>query len=184
MGVALVALFGPMGTAGANTHSTFSFAPTQVTFTVPVPSCRTVRNASACEWMLFVDEHGATGPPVVIGEVIGTSGDLVFHYPSFCGAIQIDALVGTPGHWRKVVGHQRTIATCAPPRSIHAPTQASVLSTGRPTGSTTGEPGGSALPSLAFTGIGAGYLLVGGLSLMGLGVVLMGRRLLVWLFGD
>jgi hypothetical protein len=172
-----------MGTAGAKTYGVFSFTASQVTFAIPVPSCRTVKHAPACEWMLIVQEHDLAGAPV-IGQDIGTSGVLVVSYPAFCGAIQADALVGTPAHWRQVIGHQRTIATCSSVGSTHSPPPASGLSVGGPGNSTPVGPGGSTLLSLPFTGTPVEALLVGGLSMVGLGFLLTSRRFLAWLLGD
>ncbi len=182
VGVALVALIGPMGAAGAETHAAFTFTSNQVVLSIPVPSCHTVRQAPACEWMLLVDERGVTGTPL-IGAAVGTSGDLVVNYPSFCGLIQADALVRTPGHWHKVVGHQRTIATCSSGHVV-APTIASGPVVDSQANPGAAGLGGSTLVTLPFTGTPVEGLLVGGLFMLGLGVVLTSRRILAWLLGD
>jgi hypothetical protein len=181
--IALAALIGPVGTAGAKTYGTFTFTASQVTFSLPVPSCRTVQHAPACEWMLIVMEHDLAGTPVV-GQDIGTSGDLVVPYPAFCGVIQVDALVGTPAHWRKVIGHQRTIATCPVVGSTHSPPPTPGLAVGGHGNSTTAGPGESTLLSLPFTGTPVEALLLGGLSMIGLGFLLTNRRFLAWLLGE
>jgi hypothetical protein len=183
VGIALVALLAPVGAAGADTYATFTFTASGVTLTIPVPSCRNVRQAPACEWMLLVDEQGVTGTPVV-GEATGTSGDLVVSYPAFCGTIQADAFVRRPEHWHKIVGHRRTIATCSSggPMVTPTPTSGPVVDS-RTNPGTTGR-GGSTLLTLPFTGTPVEALLVGGLLMVGLGFVLTSRKVLAWLLGD
>lgn len=181
--MALVALLGPVDAAGANPHAVFTFTATQVTLTIPVPSCRTVRGAQACEWMLLVDEQGVTGTPI-IGTAVGTSGDLVVNYPAFCGVIQADALVRTPEHWHMVVGHQRTIATCTSGNHTVTPPPSSSPLVDSQTNPGASSLGGSTLLTLPFTGTPVEALLVGGLFMVGLGFVLTSRRFLTWLLGD
>jgi hypothetical protein len=183
VGIALVALLGSMDAAGANPHAIFTFSATQVTLSIPAPSCRTIREAQACEWMLLVEERGVTGTSV-IGTVVGTSGDLVVNYPAFCGEIQADALVRTPEHWHKIVGHQRTIATCSSGNHTVTPPPASSPVVNSQTNPGASGLGGSTLLTLPFTGTPVEALLVGGLFMVGVGVVLTSRRLMTWLLGD
>jgi hypothetical protein len=80
-----------------------------VTLTIPTPACRQRGHTTSCNWELFVNEPDVPGQPVV-GAVFGTSGVLSVPYPSGCGTLQADALVGTPPH--KVVGHRHVVNTC------------------------------------------------------------------------
>ena len=77
--------------------------------TIPTPGCRPDGNTVACQWELVVNEPAVPGQPVV-GMATGTSGVLQVPYPSFCGVIQADAMVGPPE--RLEVGHRHLINTC------------------------------------------------------------------------
>jgi hypothetical protein len=83
-----------------------------VTLTIPTPPCRPDGNTIACQWELEVDEPNVPGQPVV-GTAFGTSGVLSIPYPSYCGVIQADAVVGPPP--RREVGYQHQINTCVCP---------------------------------------------------------------------
>ncbi|HEY7915760.1 MAG TPA: hypothetical protein VIC86_02190 [Acidimicrobiales bacterium] len=98
------------GAAGTQfVHVNFLDQARMVTLTIPTPACRPGDQATSCVWELFVDEPDVPGQPVV-GTVFGTSGVLSVPYPTTCGVLQADALVGSPP--RKAVGYQHVINTC------------------------------------------------------------------------
>jgi hypothetical protein len=93
-------------------HIQFADQARMVMLTIPTPACRHSSETTApCNWELFVDEPFAPGQPVV-GAVSGSSGVLSVPYPSFCGVLQADALVGSPP--RREVGYRHVINTCDP----------------------------------------------------------------------
>jgi len=108
----------PAGAEGTQfVHVNFVDQARMVTLTIPTPACGHSAHATPCVWELFVDEPDVPGQPVV-GAVSGTSGVLSVPYPTTCGVLQADALVGSPP--RKAVGYRHVINTChcAP---LHAP---------------------------------------------------------------
>ncbi|HUY66983.1 MAG TPA: hypothetical protein VMV06_09215 [Acidimicrobiales bacterium] len=116
--ILMLALPTSAGAAGAQfVHVNFVDQARMVTLTVPTPACRPGDRATSCVWELFVDEPDVPGQPVV-GAVSGTSGVLSVPYPTTCGVLQADALVGSP--LRKAVGYRHVISTCrcAP---LHSP---------------------------------------------------------------
>ena len=90
-------------------HIKFADQARMVTLTIPTPACRHVAHTTSCNWELFVNEPDQPGQPVV-GAVFGTSGVLSVPYPTLCGILQADALVGSPPH--KEVGYRHQINTC------------------------------------------------------------------------
>ena len=90
-------------------HIKFADLTHMVTLTIPTPACRRVAHTTSCQWELFVNEPDQPGQPVV-GAVFGSSGVLSVPYPTLCGILQADALVGSPPH--KEVGYQHQINTC------------------------------------------------------------------------
>ncbi len=90
-------------------HINFDDQAHMVTLTIPTPPCRRDGHTTSCKWELFVNEPDVLGQPVV-DAVFGTSGVLSVPYPSLCGVLQADALVGPPP--RKEVGHRHMINSC------------------------------------------------------------------------
>jgi hypothetical protein len=90
-------------------HVKFVDQARMVTLTIPTPACKHSAHAASCVWKLFVDEPDVPGQPVV-GAVSGTSGVLSVPYPTLCGVLQADALVGAPP--RKAVGYRHVINAC------------------------------------------------------------------------
>ena len=120
MGLAAVplSLLLPIQVVGAatehNAQIRFDDPGRVVTLTIPTPGCREDNHAIACRWELYVNEPFVPGQPVV-GVASGTSGVLSVEYPSFCGVIQADAIIGPPPNL--VVGHRHQINTCGCPSS-------------------------------------------------------------------
>src|ERR1700738_4559581 len=97
---------GPAGSLrGQPRHPELTFNATQqqVQLTIPSPACPT--SSEHCEWMLFVDEPNLPGQPVV-GMTTGSSGTLDISYPTLCGVMQADVLLG-PAPWKFKFGHRR-----------------------------------------------------------------------------
>jgi hypothetical protein len=106
----LVAQPTPAGAADSQfVHIKFDDQARMVTMTIPTPACRQSVRATPCNWELFVDEPDAAGQPVV-GTAFGASGVLSVPYPSLCGVLQADALVGPPA--RRVLGYRHALNTC------------------------------------------------------------------------
>ena len=106
----LLALPTPAGAVGTQfVHISFVDQARMVVLTIPAPACRPGDRATSCVWELFVNEPDVAGQPVV-GAVSGTSGVLSVPYPTTCGVLQADALVGSPP--RKAVGFRHVISTC------------------------------------------------------------------------
>jgi hypothetical protein len=83
------------------------------TLVVPTPVCP--GGAAGCTWTLFMNEPQVPGSPTV-GSVSGTSGVLTLPYPSFCGVVQIDALLG-PAPLVRRGGRTHVVTGCMPPPS-------------------------------------------------------------------
>jgi hypothetical protein len=107
-------------------HIAFGDKAGAVTLTIPVPACRKFGGHTACLWELFVNEPGEPGQPV-IGAAFGTAGVLSVPYPTFCGVLQADALVGPPT--RKEVGFRHLIRTCGCPAPLDLTSFVKPLST-------------------------------------------------------
>jgi len=100
----------PAGAEGTQfVHVKFVDQARMVTLTIPTPACKHSAHAAPCVWELFVDEPDVPGQPV-FGAVSGTSGVLSVPYPTLCGVLQADALVGSPP--RKAVGYRHVINAC------------------------------------------------------------------------
>jgi hypothetical protein len=119
----------PVPAAAADTHLahlSFGDKAGVVTLAIPTPACRKFEDHTGCQWELFVDEPLTPGQPV-IGAAFGTSGVLSVPYPTFCGVLQADALVGPPT--RKDVGYRHLIKTCGCPAPLDLTSFVKPLST-------------------------------------------------------
>ncbi len=101
---------------------------------VPTPAC--AKSDPGCEWMLYVNEPGVKGAPLVAWR-IGTSGILTVMYPpDFCGGIQADALIG-PASWVRKASAIHHIYTCESSTTTTSTSSTSTTSTSTTTTSTT-----------------------------------------------
>jgi hypothetical protein len=142
--IALVSMGAIMVTAGtaSSTPEVFSYpvlrfddAAQQIQLKIPTPACPV--GQSDCEWMLYVNQPGEPGQPVV-AQVIGTSGVLTVAYPDFCGVLQADALIG-PAPWVYKTGIRRRIDTCVSPTTTTT-SSSTTTTTSSTTTTTTTDP--------------------------------------------
>lgn len=184
---------------------TFDDAAKTVSLTIPTPCDRTVGDSTSCEWVLATNvvEDGSK-LPLVAGSRAGQV--LTAAYPPICGTLQADALVGgrlEVGHQHAITNcaPPPTTTTTVPPVTTTTTTVPTPTATTNPPPPTTGPPVSSPpaatqpvtgtlqpapappmtptaakIPVLPHTGAPVGGLLAAGLSLVGLGYVLLRRR--------